>query len=100
MLKCYYIVICLTSQIYSTIWSNWHYLAGDSITINHSPEPNSENLLYLNPGVARLCLCTMPSLLALEKLPTDMFLYFEFVYFPGDFSIISSVLSQKYMKLR
>jgi len=51
---------------------------------------NSENLLYLKPGVNSRFLFSMPCLFDLEKVLTTLFLYFELTYLPTSFSWISS----------
>jgi hypothetical protein len=52
--------------------------------ITHHEDPNSENLLYLNPGVSFVF--SSPGRLALLKLRVTVFLYFELEYLPISFS--------------
>ena len=48
--------------------------------------PNSEKLLYLNPGTFLLLLSSIPGLIDLAKVLTAMFLCLDSKYFPLSFS--------------
>jgi len=52
--------------------------------------PNSENMLYLKPGVDSLDFSTKPYLLELPILAIDTLRYFETLLFPNYLSMISS----------
>jgi hypothetical protein len=64
------------------------------IEMSHLIVPNSENTLYLNPGVESCDLSTIPYLLACPIFVIDTLRNFETLLFPNSLSAISSVLKQ------
>jgi hypothetical protein len=61
--------------------------------------PNSENRLYLNPGVESCDFSTIPSLLACPIFVIDTLRNLETLLFPNYLSVISSILARYYKKV-